>query len=186
MKRIFLSIIAGVFFTTVMSSAAHAGEFVYPKKNPDFSVPIPSSWKAEVNDYGFTANPKNGNSVEVAYFVVEGDDALEEATDGMKNYIDESWTNVEEGEDKSIDEGGRTYHMISMSGTLKADKSEKDSIQIWIYTPAPKYAAYAVLSVGVDEKNTDKYIDQFVEMLTETKTLAGGGAASDEDSGSEE
>ena len=183
MKRI----LALLFFTLVAVpyafAAGSAKEYVYPQKSPAFSVPIPSSWTAEVDESGFTANPKDAEAVEVAYFVVEGKSALEQAATQMQEYIESSWSNIKKLDDKSIAEGGKEYHMYSMSGNLTAEKSQLDNIQVWVYSPAPNYAAFAVMSIDVNMKNTDKYIEQFVDMLTGTKALS---SASSKSSGADE
>ncbi len=191
MKTRSLQIVMCLAGLTMMAPAAFAEEYVHPESKPAFSVPIPSSWEAEENDSGFTANPKDGGTAEVAYFVVEGDEALDEATNAMGDYVDESWTNVKTIDEETVTENGVKYRMIVMQGVLKADKSETDAIQVWIYPPAPGYAAFAVMSVGVDDKNQDKYIEQFADMLTGTKAVSSKGGkgrapAAEEEEESEE
>ena len=177
MRTLLLVISLCFLCLSVHETQAASQKFQYPEDSPAFEVSIPSSWTFEADEGGFSAAPKKDTTVSVAYYIAEGEEQVEPVSEDMHAYVDENWSNVKPVEgsaDNTFTEKGVEFRVFNMMGDLKDDSAGYTkiyNIQIWKYSPASDYTAFAVFASTPLQDDLGKYITEFTAMLTGTKAI---------------
>jgi len=141
--------VAVLFMLLVSFTVAFAEdeEFIYPSKDPVFSITIPDGWKSELDENMLHAGPAD-DSIYLGLWVLQEDDSLEAALDALDESIAGYVRDLKTGEPEEVVINDIKF--MTVDGTATDKDGDPVNVSVALFSPDDE-TIFILIYFGSDE-----------------------------------